>query len=365
MLNDIAISIIVPVYKVERYLPRCIDSILGQTYTNFELILVDDGTPDRSGIICDRYAEKDSRIKVIHKENGGVSTARNAGIDAAKGEWITFIDSDDWVAEDYLEVLYTPLKEYDCDLTVGALEWRSIFVSSSSHAARFIDVEKADSTEILDAINRTEFYGPCLKLFKSSIIKNNEVRFPEKVLVAEDAIFVNSYLKHCKKMYLTGRVIYFYNELNAYSVTKRSPYFKNLPLWSIAYIHSYEKVLQSFLIDDAIKITEVQKKAFFGYASVLNSIVSNFDKKDASEKIKQAYNLYSEWLDRDDLITAIELEHQKELAINIQSANIDFIYDYFSRSQQKRRFKKIRCIARKVIVYFLEKYRDNITKIQL
>ena len=103
------ISVIVPVYKVEKYLSRCIDSILAQTYTDFELILVDDGSPDNCGKICDGYAEKDNRV-VIHQGNGGISAARNAGIDWAfensDSEWIAFIDSDDWVHPLYLECLY-------------------------------------------------------------------------------------------------------------------------------------------------------------------------------------------------------------------------------------------------------------------
>ena len=93
------ISVIIPVYNVEKYLARCIDSVLRQTYHNFEIILVDDGTPDRSGEICDEYAAKDARISVIHKENGGLSSARNAGIEAAKGQWLQFVDSDDYIAD--------------------------------------------------------------------------------------------------------------------------------------------------------------------------------------------------------------------------------------------------------------------------
>ena len=97
------ISVIVPVYKVESYLPRCIDSILAQTFTDFELILVDDGSPDNCGVICDEYAARDNRIHVIHKENGGVSSARNAGIRLAGSDWITFVDSDDYLAENALD----------------------------------------------------------------------------------------------------------------------------------------------------------------------------------------------------------------------------------------------------------------------
>ena len=91
------LSIIVPVYKVEQYINKCIDSILNQTFTDFELILVDDGSPDNCGKICDEYAQKDERVRVIHKENGGVSSARNLGIDEAKGEYVSFIDPDDWI----------------------------------------------------------------------------------------------------------------------------------------------------------------------------------------------------------------------------------------------------------------------------
>ena len=92
------ITIITPVYKAEKYLHRCVDSILAQSYTNFELLLIDDGSPDNSGAICDEYAVKDSRVRVFHKENGGVSSARNAGIDAAQGEFLTFVDSDDYLS---------------------------------------------------------------------------------------------------------------------------------------------------------------------------------------------------------------------------------------------------------------------------
>ena len=99
------ISVIVPVYKVEEYLARCVDSILGQTYRNLEILLVDDGSPDRCGVMCDEYASRDSRIRVIHKENGGLSSARNAAIDVARGEYIGFVDSDDWIEPETYEAL--------------------------------------------------------------------------------------------------------------------------------------------------------------------------------------------------------------------------------------------------------------------
>ena len=113
------ISIIVPVYKVEKYIYRCIDSILAQTFTNFECILIDDGSPENCPVICDEYASKDSRILVIHQKNTGVSAARNAGLNMARGEWIGFVDSDDWIEPDALELLYKKQQETDADIVLG------------------------------------------------------------------------------------------------------------------------------------------------------------------------------------------------------------------------------------------------------
>ena len=112
------ISIIVPVYNVEEYIHRCIDSILAQTFTDFELILVNDGSHDQCGKICDEYAENDSRIKVIHKKNGGLSDARNAGLEIAQGEYIGFVDSDDYIEHDMYEKLIEACKEYNSKLAM-------------------------------------------------------------------------------------------------------------------------------------------------------------------------------------------------------------------------------------------------------
>lgn len=116
MEQDILISVIVPVYNVEEYLPRCVDSILSQTYRNLEVILVDDGTKDKSDVICDEYAQKDPRVRVIHKKNGGLSSARNAGIDVAKGEYLGFVDSDDWIEPDTYEHMLMAALKYDAKL---------------------------------------------------------------------------------------------------------------------------------------------------------------------------------------------------------------------------------------------------------
>ena len=119
MHQDALISVIVPVYKVEQYLPKCVESILAQTYTNLEILLVDDGSPDNCGAICEEYARKDPRIKVIHKENGGLSSARNAALDIARGEYIGFVDSDDWIQPEMYETLLSGIKKNDADMAYG------------------------------------------------------------------------------------------------------------------------------------------------------------------------------------------------------------------------------------------------------
>jgi glycosyltransferase involved in cell wall biosynthesis len=119
MNRETLLSVIVPVYNVEAYLPRCVDSILSQTHQNLELILVDDGARDNSGAICDDYAARDSRVKVIHKENGGLSSARNSGLDVAKGEYIAFVDSDDWVTTDAYAHLLALAQKYEVKLVCG------------------------------------------------------------------------------------------------------------------------------------------------------------------------------------------------------------------------------------------------------
>ena len=125
-MNNKKVSIIVPVYNVEKYLQRCIESILTQTETDFELLLIDDGSKDKSGLICDEYAQKDKRVNVIHKENGGVSSARNLGIEKANGEWMCFIDADDYVRQDFLSDIQQYL--FNARIQQASAKLRNVFV---------------------------------------------------------------------------------------------------------------------------------------------------------------------------------------------------------------------------------------------
>ena len=362
-MNNTLISVIVPVYNVERYLPRCIESILKQTYTNFELILVDDGTPDRSGIICDRYAEKDSRIRVIHKENGGVSTARNAGIDVAKGEWITFVDSDDWVSEKYLELLAECLDQNDYDLIVGAKENRGVHIISQGTDPKTIQTLQDNDIDDLKVFNTGDFMGPWMKLFSAEIIRKNNIKFIQGIAMAEDAIFVAEYLKFCKKIHLIGEVIYRYNILNNLSVSRRFPYFEDRKLWDLRYLKTYAEMLDAFKVDDKTKDVIMIRKATFGIRTVIRGITYNFDKDDSVGKITELFDYYSEWLNQDALcIDALEREDQKRLFEFIINRDSDAIYEMLKPQNRNAVKNKIKYIVKKMICPFIEKYRDGLKK---
>ena len=152
------ISIIIPVYNVEKYLHKCLGCIINQTYKTFELILVDDGSSDKSGEICDDYALRDSRIRVFHIKNGGAASARNFGLENAVGEWIAFVDSDDYISDDYLEVLASGTENYDqCFVLVG--EERRDCVNKEKIGENLYNIECA---ELLNS--------QCCKLFKKTLI---------------------------------------------------------------------------------------------------------------------------------------------------------------------------------------------------
>lgn len=216
------ISIVVPVYKVEAYLNRCVDSILAQRFTDFELILVDDGSPDNSGKICDEYAEKDSRIKVIHQKNGGLSAARNAGIDIAEGEWISFVDSDDWLHPDYLRVLYRGVTEYNADIAVGLLEKVNDGTTVNDEP---INPEFTIKTpEDFWVENRTNATVACGKLYKRSLFLN--MRYPAGKY-HEDEYVTYKFLFGCDRLIILNIPIYRYY-FNGDSISRMN-FFKRLP----------------------------------------------------------------------------------------------------------------------------------------
>ena len=203
------VSVIIPVYNVEPYLNRCVDSVLAQTYANLEIILVDDGAPDGCGAICDEYAGKDDRVRVLHKTNGGISSARNAGIDAASGQYLAFVDSDDWVDRTFIERLRETLIENEADMS-ACLFCRA--KDEKEERQRFQQTAECITSEkFFSALTENSYAGyACNKLFKRDIIENNLLRFDERIFNGEDFLFVLKYIQYVKQVAFIKEDLYFY-----------------------------------------------------------------------------------------------------------------------------------------------------------
>ncbi len=226
------VSVIVPVYNVEKYLDRCINSILHQTFTDFELILVDDGSPDNCGKICDEYARKDNRVVVIHKQNAGVSAARNTGIDKACGEYIMFVDSDDYIDAKMLEGM---LSNSSADIIFCGLQYvdTNKNIIKKCVSKEFYNIDRATFTNehFLSVRKKSIINGPCNKLLKKVIIESNNIRFNEELSICEDGLFVMHFLHNCATytnidssyynyvQYSSGTLMWKYNE-NAFEANE-------------------------------------------------------------------------------------------------------------------------------------------------
>lgn len=229
------VSIIVPVYNVESYIQKCLDSIVNQTYKNLEIILIDDGSTDNSGKICDEYAKLDKRIIVKHNTNKGVSHTRNYGINLSNGEYLSFIDSDDYVNLDYIENLLNPIIEEDYDLTICNLD--HIFTNNVKN--NIVDIKLLsqnyyDDFYVLNILRIT----PCNKLFKTKIISSFKIKFNENISYSEDCLFNYEYAKYVKKYKYVNKVMYHYCHIRENSLSSK----KNINAFNDAMLAlSYEK----------------------------------------------------------------------------------------------------------------------------
>lgn len=219
ILTPPKVSIIVPVYNTEKYLHRCIDSILSQTFIDFELLLIDDGSKDSSGAICDEYASKESRICVFHKENGGVSSARNVGLDNAKGKWITFVDSDDWVESLYLEHLM--MENANADLVIA---YATVIHANGNSEKEFYPAQTITTGNfslLFEEHAMSWHTSPWSKLYKTQLIQKYSLRFEENIHLGEDALFLYTYMLFSDVINVSCHTDYCYRCQLQGSLTKR------------------------------------------------------------------------------------------------------------------------------------------------
>ena len=259
------VSIIIPVYNVEKYLSRCLDSLTSQTLKDIEIILVDDSSTDTSPALCDEAASKDERIKVIHKENAGAGMARNSGLEIASGEYIGFVDSDDYVDENMYSFMYGKAKEYDADLVMSSVMFvdGNIFGKEGQISLEtYFDSDTLFSTPEKIKELRLGIAGalPCHKddsrygmsvwknLFKRSVIEENNLKFmSEREILSEDALFVMDFAKCAKKAVGIKEAFYYYCR-NEFSISKS--YKKDRLEKSLIFVNEVEKRLKDDISPD-------------------------------------------------------------------------------------------------------------------
>ena len=271
------ISVIVPVYKSEAYLPRCIESILAQTFTDFELILVDDGSPDNCGAICDEYAIRDRRIRVIHKENGGASSARNAGLDVAIGDYIAFIDSDDTVSDAYLEELFQ-WREFD--FVTAGFTWQDD--QNNWHVREFEESETTiNAIRALPSkyVGKYYFGSPWAKLLKRALIEKNSLRFDSTIHCGEDQLFNYRYVNCSSSMKIIPLCGYFYHYYETSLV--HTPH-KDVWKWNICVENAMMDVFRNA---EEMEHVFLLKREF----SMLMDLVDQYDKMGIRNELTKIY----------------------------------------------------------------------------
>ena len=277
------ISVIVPVYKAEKYLDECIQSVLSQTHSDLELILVDDGSPDKSGEICDRYAQNDERVKVFHQQNAGVCAARNKGLDMVTGDYVIFMDSDDYFPNNRaIEVLYNDIVEYSADIAVG----RMLSDRDNTKLNGSVEIWK-DNQSIIEALeDNPVLYGCVSKLFKTSYIK--EIRFVDGRKAHEDGYFV--FLALIKYPTVTVRnectYIYRYNPDSASNAVFSDKFFDVL---------YFEELRRKTIIEKFPELTEkAYNKLVKAHMTMLHLFCTTKDKKYNAD-IKKSIRMVKEY----------------------------------------------------------------------
>lgn len=272
------ISVIVPVYNVEQYLERCVDSIINQTYTNLEIILVNDGSTDNSGKLCDELAKKDERIRVIHKENGGLSDARNRGIDEAESDLVGFIDSDDYIDSDMYEVLLKSLNDTDADLSMCALY--DVYNNTPEAQVTNKETWKLSSEQAIKMVMEAKILSVTAvnKLYRKSLF--TDLKF-EVGKIAEDAFIMIKLLDKCEKIVATNEKKYYYvHRENSITTQKFSTKFLNV-------IEAYEQN-SNIILEKYPKLKDVaQTRMNWAYFYVLDRLLldDNYNDKELENKL--------------------------------------------------------------------------------
>ena len=315
------ITIIIPVYNSEDTLSRCIDSILSQTFHDWELLLIDDGSSDKSGEICDRYAVKDQRIQVFHKKNGGVSSARNIGLDHAKGEWITFVDADDFIKKLYLaHLLEHSQKQVDLVISYAEIYNGDDIIQKESYPAKLVDDANFESMFIENDMHLHT--SPWSKLYKRNIIEEYHLRFCEGMHIGEDAVFLYSYMLYSNKIYISHDTDYNYFAYVAGSLTKRV----NLLASEILAYNQIRSIVESMIFQKSIKDPTALNNLNWLIASYQRRILSALYHNKVQKQKRLSILKESNWIYYIKYIQSGSLKEQ--ILITLLKAHLYKFYDF-------------------------------------
>lgn len=277
---ETAISVIVPIYRVEKFLPQCIESVLNQTFTDFELILVDDGSPDRCPAICDEAAERDARVRVIHQANQGLSAARNAGIEAARGAWLSFVDSDDYIAPHFCEKLYQTAQRTNADCVMCSVQNVDESGKLIDSALMRVADEVKTGREVLRKIGRddvTPYLTAWNKLYRRKLF--NTLRYPAGRQNEDVFVFVELFCQ-VQRAACVAEPLYFYRK-RIDSIMNSAVTLRNLDeMW--AYVNCFEHLQQD---DEESILKETEKRVFAKLTGVYYRVT---EEDRHSNKMKQA-----------------------------------------------------------------------------
>lgn len=286
------ISVIIPVYNAEKYLTECIESVRNQSFQNIEILLVDDGSTDQSSNICDVFANKDQRIKVIHKKNGGVSAARNTGIDAAQGKYLIFVDSDDYLDMDCIQTLYDAISKEDI-IDCAFCGLRYVYEETNEKIEYSLPEVTIYSAEdfnefYLKIKMKFGFHTACAKIYKKEVLEQNNVRFKEKIAIFEDGTFTLNYLDCCRAFSCVKKTMYNYRQYSSESLMKR---FNDNAPDALQIKFKEEGYLRKRLRDENLKLYYLD---FFGaWFAQAEQVYCRFEGSDKQrfEKLKILVNL--------------------------------------------------------------------------
>lgn len=278
------VSVIVPIYNVEKYLAKCIDSVLAQDYYDWELLLINDGSTDSSGEICDEYTLKDSRIKVFHQLNKGVSAARNLGIENAQGKYIIFIDSDDYVTPQYL----SDLVKYDSDIIASGFDlWYANGRQTERKTFDNLKFYNIEDNTLNDAIIIGDYkhlwHGPCCKLYKKATINN--IRFDESLDYGEDYLFNLNVLLSCSSITLVPKSNYIYTHYNNTTLTNRRVGYNSMFNYLFKLKQTREWLICQKKINNKKHITHFNEQLSLYYWQTIYTLYQTNNDKSERKKI--------------------------------------------------------------------------------